>query len=138
MTARSTLLRRLAGVAAATAMAVGAVTVTAGPASAGDRDSICESGEVCLYYLTNLSGGAWTIDDSYVNWFSDEIFYGGGSGTGSSIDNNTWSGRNRASFCDVTLSTGTWQTGSHVVIDNGAQLNDFNEYRDTFSSYIFC
>ncbi len=135
---KSRFLQKFAGVAAAVTMGMGMLMFTAAPASAGDRDSVCEGGEVCLYYLTDLNGGAWTINDSFVNWFSDEIFYGGGAGTGSSIDNNTWSGRNRASFCDVTLSTGTWQTGSHVEIDNGAQLNDFNEYRDTFSSYIFC
>ena len=134
MRIQSTLARTLA----AAALGVGAATALTAPANAGDRDSICEGGEICLYYSTGLSGASWTINDLSVNWFSDETFKGPGSGSGQSVDHNSASGRNRASVCDATLATGNFQFGNHVVIEDGSSMNSFNEYNNSFRSYIFC
>ena len=128
----------LARTVGAAVVGIAATAMLAAPANAGDRDAVCESGEICLYYSTNTLGGTWTINDSFIQYFSDETFKGSGGGQGSTVDNNSASGRNRATICDATLNTGTWQTGSHYVIPDGVTRSTFGSYNNQFSSYIFC
>jgi hypothetical protein len=64
---------------------------TSAPAKPGGRankDGVCNTSELCLYYLQNKVGAKLDLFSSDSN-FSGDILKGGGSGNLASADNNT-------------------------------------------------
>ncbi len=74
---------------------------TGSPAFAAARDGVCESGEFCYYYLTNLVGSVSDFTQSVPNYGTTEPtcydFKGPGFGQGQCIKNNAESAWNRSS-----------------------------------------
>ncbi|MCR2053820.1 hypothetical protein NSA19_13435, partial [Actinomyces bowdenii] len=53
----------LAGAASAILLAAGAVILPASPASAAERDGVCDVGEVCFHFNSGQKWGEWCFSD---------------------------------------------------------------------------
>jgi hypothetical protein len=90
---RTKSLRRTAVTGTVALAATAGLIGLAAPASAAEKDGVCESGEACLYYLQSYGG---PLFDMYYadSDFSDDVF----PGDGRAVDNNTRSYWNRDNF----------------------------------------
>jgi hypothetical protein len=128
----SRLRRRLATLGTAAALVGGVGVATAGPASAAThKNGVCESGELCLYYLTDYRG---PVFDLYVsdNDFSNDYF----PGTSTRANDNTESVWNRDTY--------TWYVyvhanrgGSRGTLSPGSYGNFTTTYKNQVSSAYY-
>ncbi|MFD1932624.1 MULTISPECIES: peptidase inhibitor family I36 protein [Nonomuraea] len=95
-----TLARILTAATAAMALG-GTVLATASPASAANRDGICDTGEFCYYFNSNNQGSVsdftGSIDDYATTQPTCYDFKGPGNGKGECIKNAAASAWNRSS-----------------------------------------
>ncbi|MBT2397063.1 peptidase inhibitor family I36 protein [Streptomyces sp. ISL-100] len=92
---RSTVTRRLAGIALAATAATGLTLATAGTASAAThKNGVVESGEFGLYYNSDFGGCVFDLYVADSNFYDDK-FIGSCAGSGQSTNDNTASYWNR-------------------------------------------
>ncbi|MET0132895.1 MAG: peptidase inhibitor family I36 protein [Kibdelosporangium sp.] len=113
------------------AAAIIGIMISAGPASATERNGTVEVGEFGLYYVQGSSGLVYDLYFSDAN-FAGDVF----PGTGISADNNTESYRNRDSYW-WHVYTGANYTGSHGCLSPGYVGNASPTFRNTISSARF-
>ena len=93
-----TLTRILTAATAAMALG-GTVLATASPASAANRDGICQSGEFCYYFNSNNQGSVSDFTASITDYNTKQPtcydFKGPGAGKGKCIKNSAASAWNR-------------------------------------------
>ena len=120
------LWRRLAAMAAATAMALVGVVAVAAPASAASRDGQCNSGEFCYYYNSNEAGSisdfTGSLDDYGATQPSCYEFKGAGNGKGLCVKNHAASVWNRTGKT-VRVYFNSNYAGAHQDFAAGAKGN---------------
>ncbi|MFF4620517.1 peptidoglycan DD-metalloendopeptidase family protein [Nonomuraea jabiensis] len=120
-----TLTRILTATTAAMALG-GAVLATASPASAANRDGICDTGEFCYYFNSNnqgsLSDFTESIDDYATTQPTCYDFKGPGDGKGTCIKNAAASAWNRSSKT-VRVYYNSGHTGTYQDFAPGAKAN---------------
>ncbi|SEG97700.1 Peptidase inhibitor family I36, partial [Nonomuraea solani] len=83
-------LTRILGATAAMALS-GTVLATASPASAAERDGICQTGEFCYYFNSNQQGSLSDFTSSVADYSTTQPtcydFKGPGAGKGDCIKN---------------------------------------------------
>lgn len=62
----ATMVHRVASAGSLLMLAAGALLIPTSTASAAERDGVCDSGEVCLYYNSNGQGSVSDFKD--VGW----------------------------------------------------------------------
>jgi len=97
------------------------------PAKPGKRagtDGVCQTGELCLYYLQNKVGA---ILDLYVSDgdFSNDLLKGGGSGNGANSNNNTRSYISLDSYY-WRVYDGVNNTGTQILCIAPGDRGNFN------------
>ncbi|MEV0616664.1 peptidase inhibitor family I36 protein [Nonomuraea sp. NPDC050404] len=120
-----TLTRILA--AATTTMALGGTVVaTASPASAAERDGICQTGEFCYYFNSNNQGSVSDFAGSVADYATTQPtcydFKGPGAGKGECIKNAAASIWNRSTKT-VRVYYNTGHTGTYQDFAAGAKAN---------------
>jgi len=143
MTARiRNSLRRAAVTSAVALAATGGLVTLAGPASAADKpgpnppssspakpdsrtgkNGVCESGELCLYYLQDKRGAFLDLFVSDPD-FSNDVLRGGTPGNLANANNNTRSIRNRDSFY-WRVYDGTNYTGTVILCAAPGDVGNF-------------
>jgi hypothetical protein len=124
------LRRTLAVLAASGAVIAGSVLVNS-PAGATGKNGVCESGELCLYYLQNFNPPVFDLFVSDPD-FSNDVF----PGTHISADNNTESAWNHDVF-RWHVFTGANYSGAHGCIPPGASGNFNSTFRNAVSSAYY-
>ncbi|MCL2423529.1 MAG: peptidase inhibitor family I36 protein, partial [Micrococcales bacterium] len=108
-------MRLPAILAAVTVTAAGLVGLQAEPSQAASRDGICEKGEFCYYYNSNLAGSVSDFTGSLADYGTSQPscyeFKGAGNGKGRCILNDAASVRNNTTY-EVWIYTGKNYTGS--------------------------
>ncbi|HUR08083.1 MAG TPA: peptidase inhibitor family I36 protein [Nonomuraea sp.] len=121
----TTLTRILTAATAAMALG-GTVLATAAPASAADRDGICETGEFCYYFNSNNQGSVSDFTESVSDYSTTQPtcydFKGAGEGKGKCIKNAAASAWNRSTKT-VRVYYNTGQTGTYQDFAPGAKAN---------------
>jgi len=143
MSARITnSLRRAAVTSAVAVAATGALVTLTGPASAADKpgpnppssspakpdsrtgkNGVCETGELCLYFLQDKTGAFLDLFLSDGN-FGNDVLRGGGSGDLAPANNNTRSIRNQDSFY-WRIYNGTNNTGTVILCTAPGDVGNF-------------
>ncbi|MEW1838772.1 peptidase inhibitor family I36 protein [Nonomuraea angiospora] len=121
----STFTRILTATTAAMALS-GTVLATATPASAADRDGVCDTGEFCYYFNSNNQGSVsdftGSIDDYATTQPTCYDFKGPGEGKGKCIKNAAASVWNRSSKT-VRVYFNSGHTGTYQDFAAGAKGN---------------
>jgi hypothetical protein len=96
-----------------------ALVAPASPAAAATaRNGVCESGEFCLYYLSNRTGSVSDFTGSVRNYGSSQPscyeFRGPGAGQGQCVKNNAMSVWNRSSHAVTVYSESNYQGSSQT------------------------
>jgi len=106
-----------------------AATATLGstaPAQAAGRDGVCDSGEFCYYYNSNMTGSVSDFTVAVSDYGATQPgcyeFKGAGSGQGQCIKNNAASFWNRSTKT-VRVYYNSGYSGSYQTIAAGAQGN---------------
>ncbi|MEQ4721934.1 peptidase inhibitor family I36 protein [Nonomuraea sp. B19D2] len=119
-------LTRILTAATATMALGGTVLATASPASAANRDGICQTGEFCYYFNSNNQGSVsdftGSIDDYATTQPSCYDFKGPGDGKGKCIKNAAASVWNRSSKT-VRVYYNSGHTGTYQDFAPGAKGN---------------
>jgi hypothetical protein len=127
---RSAVTRTIKSVVAtgAVAAAVAGVGLAGSAPAAAHKDGRCDSGDMCLYYLTGFRG---PIFDLFVsdNDFSDDRF----PGTSIPANDNTESGSNHDTYTWY-LYTGANRTGYRGTSAPGSSGNFAPTFKNTISS----
>ncbi|MBO3724854.1 peptidase inhibitor family I36 protein [Actinomyces bowdenii] len=125
----TSLARRLTGAAAALLLALGALTLPSSPASAAERDGVCDVGEVCFHYNSDQKGAVSDFTGSMRNYGSSQPgcyeFKSpdkDAAGRGECMKNNTASVTNRTAH-PVTVYYNSNYGGRSQVIPAGASAN---------------
>lgn len=106
------------------------------PGGRAGKDGVCNTSELCLYYLQNRVGAKLDLFFSDAN-FSGDILKGGGSGNGASANNNTRSYVSLDSFY-WRVYDGANFTGTQILcIAPGDRGNFANSFWDRASSATF-
>ncbi|MEU6787294.1 SpoIID/LytB domain-containing protein [Nonomuraea angiospora] len=120
------LIPRLAAAATAVMALGGTVLATASPASAADRDGVCDTGEFCYYFNSNNQGSVsdftGSIDDYATTQPTCYDFKGPGEGKGKCIKNAAASVWNRSSKT-VRVYFNSGHTGTYQDFAAGAKGN---------------
>ncbi|MEW9549765.1 SpoIID/LytB domain-containing protein [Nonomuraea sp. NPDC050783] len=118
-------LRRLAAVAAATAVG-GAALAVAPPASAAARDGVCDSGEFCYYFNSGNQGSLSDFTTSVADYSTTQPtcydFKGTGAGKGTCIKNAAASAWNRSNKT-VRVYYNTGYAGTYQDFAPGTKAN---------------
>lgn len=109
--------------------------VTAGTASAAEKDGWLTAGEMGLYCTPNQGSsvfdlGAYSSDDN----LADDFFKGSLSCAGQRVDNNTASYWNRSAGSRMVVYTGAGFSGSYGSLPPGYVGNASSTFRNTISS----
>ncbi|MFC5835875.1 SpoIID/LytB domain-containing protein [Nonomuraea insulae] len=117
-------VRLISGLAA---MALGGtVLATALPASAADRDGICQTGEFCYYFNSNNQGSVSDFTGSVADYSTTQPtcydFKGPGAGKGECIKNSAASAWNNSTKT-VRVYYNTGHTGTYQDFAPGAKAN---------------
>lgn len=122
----ATMVRRVASAGSLLMLAAGALLIPTSTASAAERDGVCDSGEVCLYYNSNGQGSVSDFSGSIPNYGSSQPncyeFKGSGNGRGKCVKNNAASVWNRTGR-SVTVYYNSNYSGSSQTISNGELVN---------------
>ncbi|MEV0616663.1 SpoIID/LytB domain-containing protein [Nonomuraea sp. NPDC050404] len=118
------IVRLLSGLAA---MALGGtILATASPASAAERDGICQTGEFCYYFNSNNQGSVSDFAGSVADYATTQPtcydFKGPGAGKGECIKNAAASIWNRSTKT-VRVYYNTGHTGTYQDFAAGAKAN---------------
>ncbi|MEV6157302.1 peptidase inhibitor family I36 protein [Nonomuraea sp. NPDC052129] len=120
-----TFTRILTATTAAMALS-GTVLATATPASAANRDGVCDSGEFCYYFNSNQQGSVSDFTGSVSDYSTTQPtcydFKGPGEGKGKCIKNAAASVWNRSSM-KVRVYFNTGNTGTYQDFAAGAKGN---------------
>jgi murein DD-endopeptidase MepM/ murein hydrolase activator NlpD len=120
-----TLTRILTATTAAMALS-GTVLATAGPASAANRDGVCDTGEFCYYFNSNNQGSLSDFTGSIADYSTTQPtcydFKGAGEGKGKCIKNAAASVWNRSSKT-VRVYFNTGHTGTYQDFAANAKGN---------------
>ncbi|MCG5215900.1 peptidase inhibitor family I36 protein [Streptosporangium soli] len=121
----TTLTRILTAATAAMALG-GTVLATASPASAANRDGICQPGEFCYYFNSNTQGSVSDFTGSIGDYSTTQPscydFKGPGAGKGKCIKNAAASAWNRSSQT-VRVYFNSGHTGAYQDFAPGAKGN---------------
>ncbi|MFC4010010.1 peptidase inhibitor family I36 protein [Nonomuraea purpurea] len=121
----TTLTRILSAATAAMALG-GTVLGTAAPASAADRDGICQTGEFCYYFNSNNQGSVSDFTGSVSDYSTAQPscydFKGAGAGKGKCIKNSAASVWNRSSKT-VRVYFNSGYSGTYQDFAAGAKGN---------------
>ncbi|MED7929116.1 peptidase inhibitor family I36 protein [Nonomuraea sp. LP-02] len=121
----SKLTRILTATTAAMALG-GAVLGTAAPASAANRDGVCDTGEFCYYFNSNQQGSVSDFTGSIPDYSTTQPtcydFKGTGAGKGTCIKNSAASVWNRSGKT-VRVYFNTGYAGSYQDFAAGAKAN---------------
>jgi len=128
---RTSLSARAAAVGTALAVAGGLAVAAAPSASAAGKDGICQTGELCLYYLTDFRRPVFDLFVSDGDFRNDRF-----PGTTISANNNTESFWSRDTFT-WDVYTGTFRTGARGIIPPGRSGNFSLTFKNTVSSAYF-
>ncbi|MFI7134732.1 peptidase inhibitor family I36 protein [Nonomuraea sp. NPDC050153] len=134
-----TLTRILTTATAAMALG-GTVLATAPPASAANRDGVCDTGEFCYYFNSNnqgsLSDFTGSIDDYSTTQPTCYDFKGAGEGKGKCIKNAAASVWNRSSKT-VRVYFNSGHTGTYQDFAAGAKGNLNSSLKNQNASHQF-
>ncbi|MET0863902.1 MAG: peptidase inhibitor family I36 protein [Nakamurella sp.] len=90
---------------------------TSAPAKPGgkaNKDGVCNTSELCLYYFQNRTGAKLDLLLSDAN-FSGDVLKGGGSGNGASANNNTRSYLSTETVYYWRVYDGANYTGTQIL-----------------------
>lgn len=122
---------RLRSALLSTALVAATVVVSTGTAHATDHDGVCDPGEMCLYWDSNLGGSLydtyWSVAD-----FGDARFISPGAGQGQLVKNNTASATNRHTG-DARVFYNESYTGASDVVPAFSSRNLVNTWNDNAS-----
>jgi hypothetical protein len=104
------------------------------PAYAGNYNGSCESGEVCLYWGYNFSGGVAEFTGNIQN-YNDYTFKGSGGGVGQNLNDNAASLKNRGRYMTITACTDSWRRGDCILAYPGEEYGDLGPYANRLSSH---
>ncbi|GAA0971891.1 hypothetical protein GCM10009555_024010 [Acrocarpospora macrocephala] len=134
-----TLTRILTAATAAMALG-GTVLATASPASAANRDGICQAGEFCYYFNSNNQGSVSDFTGSVADYATKQPscydFKGPGNGKGKCIKNAAASVWNRSSKT-VRVYYNTGHTGTYQDFAPGAKGNLNSTLKNQNASHKF-
>jgi Peptidase inhibitor family I36 len=119
--------------------ALGAVALLGigGVAEARSYDGLCESGEVCLYWGGNYTGGVADFENTIYNYKSF-YFKGHGSGAGSPLNDNSQSVRSRARGLDAVLCVDSYFRGKCFELKPGDAYLDLGpDFNNKLSSHFW-
>ncbi|MGI5146824.1 peptidase inhibitor family I36 protein [Plantactinospora sp. CA-294935] len=119
------------------------VAVPAGPASAAvARNGICEAGEFCLYYNSDLGGSVSDFNTSIEDYGASQPtcyeFRGPGAGQGQCVKNNAasaWNRRSGSGSVIVYYNSG-WE-GYAQLIFNGSWENLIEQLKNDNASHKY-
>jgi surface antigen len=133
-------LKAILNVAVGAAMAVGMGAITAPAAQAASRDGVCDAGEFCYFYNSNLTGSlsdfTGSVSDYGTNPATCYVFKSAGSGRGVCIKNNAASVWNRSSV-PVTVYFNSGFGGASQVFTAGASGNLNSTLKNNEASHKF-
>lgn len=115
--------------AAATLVMAGTIGL-ATPASASDKDHICEYREMCLYYYNNYIGHVMTFADVRHIPNLNSFFFA----PGINVNDNSMSGKNRSDRRGARLYVHSWLRGPNLHVGKGENIPNFYPYNNQFSS----
>jgi hypothetical protein len=130
--------RTLAGAAALAVSGLAFSLMTVAPAAAADGDSVCETGEVCLYFNSGLAGAhiGW---NGWVNNYSADGYHGNkvwkwpnnGNGYGAYVKNGAGSAANldhsyKAIVWFNSFPYGSQPSGRGDVLSTWTSYNQLN------------
>jgi hypothetical protein len=128
--------RRLLAAMAATLTASLAFTATALPASASNKDGLCESGEFCLYWTYNFTGSMMDFNGD-VNNYASYTFQFPGGGQGQSLNDNAASAKNRGRYWHVLAYEHSYFRGNRINFYPGDEYGYLGYYSNRLSSHMW-
>ncbi|MFI6499847.1 peptidase inhibitor family I36 protein [Nonomuraea typhae] len=135
----TTLTRILTATTAAMALG-GTVLATSAPASATNRNGVCEPGEFCYYFNSNNQGSVSDFTGSVGDYATKQPscydFKGPGNGKGKCIKNAAASVWNRSSKT-VRVFFNSGHTGTHQDFAAGARGNLNPTLKNQNASHLF-
>ena len=109
------------------AMLFGLAGTAAAAAKATPRNGVCETGEFCLYYLSNRSGSVSDFNGSIPDYGASQPtcyeFKGPGAGQGQCVKNNAASAWNRTTANRVTVYVNSNYQGQGDLFQPGEGRN---------------
>lgn len=131
--------KRIAAALLSTAAALGLGSLAlAAPASAADRDGVCNTGEVCYFFNSNFGGSRSDFFGNDAN-LQDNNFLSSGSGQGQTVKNNAAGGRGLDATYNVTVwfnsnyNNGTYTGRSDTLPTNYGDPQFDNVYNENAS-----
>jgi Peptidase inhibitor family I36 len=106
------------------------------PATAGDYNGSCESGEVCLYWGYNYYGGVADFSGKVTN-YKGYLFKGPAPGAGHPLNDNAASLRNRGRYMTVHACVDSWGRGDCIRAYPGEAYGDLGPYANRLSSHYW-
>jgi hypothetical protein len=135
----SRTVRLISGLTAAMALG-GTMLATASPASAANRDGVCDTGEFCYYFNSNNQGSVSDFTGSIPDYSTTQPscydFKGPGAGKGKCIKNAAASGWNRSGKT-VRVYFNTGLTGTYQDFAPGAKANLNSTLKNQNASHEF-
>ncbi|GAA1661499.1 hypothetical protein GCM10009733_068980 [Nonomuraea maheshkhaliensis] len=120
------MLTKILTATTATVALGGSLLATAAPASAAARDGVCQSGEFCYYFNSNLQGSLSDFTTSVANYDTKQPtcydYKGPGAGKGKCIKNAAASAWNRSSKT-VRVYFNSGYSGAYQDFAPGAKAN---------------
>ncbi|MFC5835874.1 peptidase inhibitor family I36 protein [Nonomuraea insulae] len=134
-----TLTRILSAATAAMALG-GTALATAAPASAADRDGICQTGEFCYYFNSNNQGSVSDFTGSVADYSTTQPtcydFKSTGAGKGKCIKNSAASAWNNSTKT-VRVYFNSGYTGTYQDFAPGAKANLNSTLKNQNASHQF-
>jgi hypothetical protein len=130
------MVRRAGMLLVVAILAAAGMVSAAAPASAADKDAICEWRELCLYYYPNYNGALISFRDSAHIPNLNSFFFPqqGRDGQGANVNDNTMSAKNRHDRYGVSLYVHSWWRGAYRDIGPNENLSSLSPYNNQFSS----